>query len=284
MKEALMRKFMTAAALTATAAAAVLGTQSRAAASPDTPKAQSTGWVRLAHMSPYTSVSDVYLYSFGSQTPQVVFHHVALSSVSPYEPIPSGEYTIAVRTAGQSQTAPPMLKTVMTVAANKTYTVAGIGDATHEQLVVTDDAFKLLPGKTLVRVMQGSVSQNQASVSVGQTSLGTNLSYGAVTSYVPVAPGAEVMTVTGDTKKTTTTLHLAANTVHSILILDDGSGLAVHDMTDAVGTAATPQGAAATGLGGTAPHPASPLPWLALILAGAAAVIAGSRRRAQSVR
>ena len=62
---------------------------------------------------------------------------------------------------------------------------------------------------------------------------------------------------------------LGADTIHTIFVLDDSSGLEVDPVTDAVGSQIMPKGGADTGFGGTAPHPpASPAPWLLMIAFG----------------
>ena len=69
-----------------------------AAASAGTTSASTTGtgWIRLAHLSPSTPPVDVYLYSFGNPTARIVLHHVAYGTVSPYEAVTAGDYSIAV--------------------------------------------------------------------------------------------------------------------------------------------------------------------------------------------
>ena len=62
--------------------------------------ATTTGWIRLAHLSPNTPAVDVYLYSYGDSSAQIVLHHVAYGTVSPYEQVPTGDYTVAMRAAG----------------------------------------------------------------------------------------------------------------------------------------------------------------------------------------
>ena len=61
--------------------------------------ATGTGWIRLAHLSPNTPAVDVYLYSFGDSSAQIVLHHVAYGTVSPYEQLPAGDYTFTVLSA-----------------------------------------------------------------------------------------------------------------------------------------------------------------------------------------
>src|SRR5438046_5594618 len=63
-------------------------------------KSSQAGWIRLTHLSPNTLPVDVYLYSFGGQQAIMVLKHVAYGTVSPYEKLGSGEYTVAMRAAG----------------------------------------------------------------------------------------------------------------------------------------------------------------------------------------
>jgi len=63
-----------------------------------------TGWIRLAHLSPNTPAVDVYLYSAGNSNAQIVLHHVAYGTVSPYEPVTAGDYSAAMRATGASPT------------------------------------------------------------------------------------------------------------------------------------------------------------------------------------
>ena len=89
----------------------------------------SPGYVRLAHLSPNTPAVDVYLYSFGDSTAQLVLQHVAYGTVSPFEQLAAGEYTVAMRLAGAAPSTPAVLSTTVTVTAGNAYTVAGMGPA-----------------------------------------------------------------------------------------------------------------------------------------------------------
>ena len=72
---------------------------------------------------------------------------------------------------------------------------------------------------------------------------------------------------------------LAAGTVHTIVVLDDSSGLKADAVTDASGSQIMPKGAVSAGFGGTAPRPpANPVPWLVTIAAGALLAAAGLAR------
>jgi hypothetical protein len=254
------------------AAAASAATTSTAATS-------GTGWVRLAHFSPNTPAVDVYLYSFGDTSAQIVLHHVAYGDASPYEQVPSGDYTVAMRAAGASASSSPVLSASVNVTAGHAFTVAGLGPLSGLRLQVLDDDLTTPPGKALVRIIQASLKQNVVSVSWGGTTLDSKLAFGKVTSYQTVSPGTESVVVSGSGGDANMSIPLAAGTVHTLVVLDGANGLQVDNLLDAAGSAVDPAGGAATGFGGMAPRaPSSPLPWLAAIGAGLLLAVAGGRR------
>ena len=68
--------------------------------------------------------------------------------------------------------------------------------------------------------------------------------------------------------------------MHTIVVLDDSSGLKVDAATDAAGSQIMPKGPVSAGFGGTAPPPpANPAPWLMLIAAGVLLAATGTVRR-----
>src|SRR5580700_7595564 len=241
--------------------------------------ATTTGWIRLAHLSPNTPAVDVYLYSFGDASAQLVLHHVAYGDASPYEQVPTGDYTVAMRAAGASATSAPVLSASVDVTAGHAYTVAGLGPESGLRLQVLDDQLTTPPGQALVRIIQASLKQNMVSVSCGATKLDGRLSLGSATSYQTVSPGTATLVVTGSSEDAHVSISLAAGTVHTLVVLDGAKGLQVDDLLNAAGSATDPVGGAATGFGGMAPRaPSSPLPWLAVIGAGLLLAVVGGRR------
>jgi hypothetical protein len=241
--------------------------------------ATGTGWIRLAHLSPNTPAVDVYLYSFGDSSAQIVLHHVAYGTVSPYEQVPTGDYTVAMRAAGASATSAPVLSASVDVVAGKAYTVAGLGPESGLRLQVLDDQLATAPGKALVRVIQASLKQSVVSVNWGGDMLQSSLKFGVVSSYQTVSSGTATLTVSGGGDTATASVPLAAGTVHTLVVLDGPKGLQIDDLLDAAGSGTDPAGAAATGFGGMAPRaPSSPLPWLAAIGAGLLLAAAGGLR------
>lgn len=241
-----------------------------------------SGWIRLAHLSPNTPAVDVYLYSFNDSNAMIVLHHVAYGTVSPYESVQAGDYSVAMRAAGASATSQPVLSTSVTIAGGHAYTVAGMGPESGLRLQVMDDALNTPSGQALVRVIQASLKQQEVKVSLGSDVLSGSLKFASVSAYQPVTPGTDTVSVSplsagaGDTNSKVT---LGAGTVHTLVVLDGASGLEVVSLEDASGSGKPPLGGVQTGFGGTAPHgPGSPLPWLAAIGAGSLLVLTGGLR------
>jgi len=240
-----------------------------------TASSQGVGWVRLAHFSPNTPAVDVYLYSFGDSSAEVVLHHVAYGDTSPYETLAAGEYTVAMRAAGAAPTTKPALSASLTVEARHSYTVAGLGPESGLRLAVLDDQLTPPDGKALVRVIQASLHDHAVTVSYGGIALATSLAFGSVTAYKSVDPETVTVHVAGSSGNTSTTITVAARTVHTLVVLDGANGLAIDNLVDAAGSAVPPTGGTATGFGGTAPHVPSPLPWLILVAAGSLVAVVG---------
>jgi hypothetical protein len=245
--------------------------------------ATGTGWIRLAHLSPNTPAVDVYLYAFDNSTAEIVLHHVAYGTVSPYEPVAAGDYSVAMRAAGASATSQPVLSTSVTVAAGHAYTVAGVGPESGLRLQVLDDELTTPPGQALVRVIQASLKEQVVTVSLGSTVLASSLKFADVSPYQAVSPGTETVTVTSGGTEASESVTLPVDTVHTLVVLDGAGGLEIDNLEDASGSGQPPLGGVETGFGGTAPHgPASPAPWLAVIAAGSLLALTGGLRLRRS--
>jgi len=238
-----------------------------------------TGWIRLAHLSPNTPAVDVYLYSFGDSNAMIVLHHVAYGTVSPYESVQAGDYSVAMRAAGASATSQPVLSTSVTIAAGHAYTVAGMGPESGLRLQVLDDKLTAAPGQAEVRVIQASLKQQVVTVALGSTVLASDLKFATVSDYQPVSPGTQSVTVSSSGGDASSSVTLAAGTVHTLVVLDGASGLEVVNLEDASGSGTPPAGGVSTGFGGTAAHgPGSPVPWLVVIGVGCMLALTGGLR------
>lgn len=248
-------------------------------------KAHGAGWLRLAHLSPNTPAVDVYLYSFGDPSARVVLHHVAYGAVSPYERVPAGEYTVAMRVAGARVHSKPVLSTAVDVHAGDAYTVAGVGPNSGLRLQILKDRLTTPRGRSLVRVIQASMHQERVTVTLHGRDLAHRLAFSHVSTYLAVRPGTLRVHVAGASASTTKMVTLTAGSIHTLVVLDaSATTLGVTDLMDAQGSKVAPQGSAATGFGGTAPRPGAALvPWAAAggagLLAAAGGVLLASRRR-----
>jgi hypothetical protein len=244
------------------------------------------GWIRLAQLSPGTPAVDVYLYSFSHPHAKVVLHHVAYGTVSSYMRVHAGEYTVAMRRAGASAGSAPVLSTTVNVAADSAYTVAGMGAPNAVKLVVLPDRLMAPKGKILIRVIQASLRPRLVTVTAGQKVLANNLAFGRLTSYHAANPGQWAFRAVGGGEHSSRMIKLVPNCIHTIVILDKRARLKINDLLDTAGSMAMPKGGVDTGLGGTAPNPASAAaPWLATASVGLLALVGGiairrTRRRA----
>jgi len=241
-----------------------------------------SGWLRLAHLSPNTPAVDVYLYSFHNPKALVVVHHVAYGTISGYQKVPTGEYTVAMRKAGAAASTPPVISTTVDIQSGAAYTVAGMGPANGLRLQVLRDRLVTPKGKALVRIIQASLTQHMVTLRAGRSLLARNVPFASVTSYKVVKPGTWVVSARGRTEHTSSEIALTAGSIHTIVVLDNPGDIKLDDLVDAAGSKVAPSGAPATGYGGMAPRPGgqpgSDLPWLALVGAGLLLSVAGVRK------
>ena len=276
----LLRRHLSGLALVASGALiALTAAAGPAGATVHGPASSGYGWVRLAHLSPNTPPVNVYLYSYGKPNAMIVLHHVSYGTVSPYERVRHGEYTVAMRGVGASPTSTPVLSNNLMVHPGHAYTVAGMGPYKALRLQVLDDRLTTPRGKSLVRVIQASLKEHHVTVTAGRDTLASNLAFANVTGYGTDRPGDWMVHAKGGTEAWSGQVALTPGTIHTLVVLDSSTGLSVTDLTDAAGSTVMPNGGAATGLGGTAPAPgSSPLPWLAALVAGALLILAGGYR------
>jgi hypothetical protein len=238
-----------------------------------------TGWIRLAHLSPNTPAVDVYLYSFGNSNAQIVLHHVAYGTVSPYEEVTAGDYSVAMRASGASPSSQPVLSTSVTVKAGHAYTVAGMGPESGLRLQVLEDQLTTPPGKSSVRVIQASLKQQTVKFTCGGQTIVPKATFASVSSYTAIPANTWTMQAIGSGDTATGRFAMNEGTVHTMVVLDGTNGLEIVNLLDAAGAGKPPTGGVTTGFGGTAGHgPGSPVPWLAVIGAGALIVLTGAFR------
>jgi hypothetical protein len=263
-----------AALLVGTAAIAPAASASSGAAA-----ASSDGWVRIAHLSPKAPAMDMYLFPFGDPAHATVLRDVAYGDVSAYMALSPGQYTVAMRGFGAPASSAPALTTSFMVSAHTAYTLAALGPDPGLRVEVLQDQMTTPPGRALVRVFQASLKEPRVTVSYGADVLAQQLGFGAATSYTSVLPGTQTVRFTAAGVSADMQVSLAADTVHTLVVLDGPTGLKIDELTDAAGSQIMPAGGASTGFGGTAPRPPADIaPWLLLIMAGVLLTAAGYGR------
>jgi Domain of unknown function (DUF4397) len=256
---------------------------------------KTTGWLRLAHLSPDTGPVDVWLTPFGGTAKAAALPYVAYGNVSAYQSLAPGYYTVAMRAAGSPASTPAMLSQTVQVQPGKAFSVLAIGSAGALQLrVVADDLTEPGAAKSRVRLIQASTADSAVSVrAVAGPVLVQDAAYGLVSAYSQVPQGRwslQVQGAGGSVPATAAQVDLRAGTVTTLLVLNAPSGgVLLRPVTDASAAAVLPTGGVDTGEGGTAPESFwSGSPGLAPVglgLAAMGAVLAASlTRRTRAAR
>lgn len=239
--------------------------------------AADSGLLRLAHLSPDTPSVDVYVDSVSTPSDKLVLHGVSYGTISDYQQVAPGTYTVAMRSSGAAADTPPVLSTTVQVSAQNARTVAGVGYFAKLGLeVLTDDLVLPPAGKARLRVITAAATAKALTVSLsGGAPLASALPFAKTTGYVDVPAGRTTLQVTPDgAAATSLPVTLAAGSVYSVVVLDrKGGGLTVRTVLDAASAHVMPVGGVETGAGGTA-DPAGGLSWAERVSAAAIAVLA----------
>lgn len=272
-------------------ACASIAAQPIAARADDT---STVGWVRLAQLSPTMAPVDGYLSpssSSGTQAAtaaQPALPRATYGTMSPYQPVAPGSYTVAMRAAGSAATADPLATIQLSVATGQAYTVAAFGTGAVK-LQVLNDQLVAPAGMASVRVIEASRLSPTATVMLGTETLTANLRSPSASPYQSVTPGMSALLVTTKAASTQTiSTDLAANSTYSVVILDGAEDTArVLVVGDATGMSAMPKGSVSTGFGGTAAKTGAgtsgaqtvPFLWIILAATGVGAVAIAAKRR-----
>jgi hypothetical protein len=245
------------------------------------------GLLRLAHLSPDTPEVDVYVDAVADPEAGITLEGVGYGTVSDYQDVPPGTYTVSMREAGADPATPPVLSTTVEVTSASARTVAGVGLFADLGLEIIEDSLATPPaGQARMRVLAAASNAETLDVTLSDgTAVATGLAFASTSDYVDVPAGSASLQVSvGGGSPTDLPVDLDAGSVYSVLVLDDGSGLSVEPILDAAGTDVVPVGGMDTGAGGTVDGgvPAGLL--AAVAVAGGAALVVGARARRQRPR
>jgi WD40 repeat protein len=204
------------------------------------PAAIGFGWVSLGNLAQTPSPVDVYLYSSGDSSPQVVQHGVSYGTILPQHAVNAGDYTVKVRAAGASASSNPAWSVSFTVHPGSSYTVAPLrATAQQGQLRVIDNDLTAPTGKSFVRVIQADIDQGQVtfhcSCAAGAPgNITADAAPGSVSPQVAIPAGTWTMTATGPSAKTSLPVGLTDGTVHTeIVVSKPGGGIEIINLVQA---------------------------------------------------
>lgn len=222
----------------------------------------STGWLRLGHLSPDTKQVDVRVAALSGGAPVVQLTAVGYGDVSPYSELAPGTYTISmVPTNAPASTAPVVSEDVQITADAATTVVAYGPSADLEVKAVSDDLTEPTAGNARIRLFQASTVTDTVDVSTSTgLPIAENARTGSVTDYAEVPAGAWTLELSGADVTGSTDIDVAAGSVSTLFVLDTAAGdLTILPIVDSAAVGATPDGGVQTGGGGTAvtaPRPA----------------------------
>lgn len=216
--------------------------------------ATGTGWARLAHLSPDTRAVDVRIAPLDEGGSVTRIDDVAYGAVSDYLALPAGEYALAMRPAGSSESATPVIQGSMTVKAGTATTVAVFGRNSDLKLQVIRDDLKTPPaGDASVRVIQAATGGQPVTVTAtddDEKTLVANAALGDVSSYSDVQAGPWRLAALRDGKTTTSTVDIRAGQIVSLFVLETADGgLTIRRVLDSASAGDLPKGYLATGGG-----------------------------------
>jgi hypothetical protein len=239
-----------------TAAAALVATGGVLVAGPaSAAENNGNGLLRLAHLSPDTPAVDVYVDAVADPDAGITLEGVGYGTVSEYQDVPPGSYTVSMREAGADPETPPVLSTTVEVGSDTARTVAGVGPFTDLGLEIIDDSLETPPeGEARVRVLAAAAGAETLDVALADGStVAEDLAFASTGEYVDVPAGSATLEVTaGDGEPAELSVDLDAGGVYSLLVLDGDDGLTVEPVLDAASPGVVPVGGVETGAGGTA--------------------------------
>ena len=242
-----------------------------------------TGWLRLAHLSPDTPGTDIRLSSFDAAEPEVMLENVTFGTVSDFQRVPVGFYTVSMVPAGSPPDTTPVLTASIEVASNDCFTVVALGrNAELTAKVFEDERVAPPAGQARVRLIQAATAASAVDVATAEgVNVAQDTAFGTASPYTAVPAGQRTIEVTptgGGQKPVTADVDLPAGSVATLLVIDDpAAGLTVRTLIDSTGMDNTPAGGADTGYGNPQPDTA-PYAYLVLIaLVGTGARLIGTR-------
>lgn len=215
----------------------------------------STGWIRLGHLSPDTKKVDVAVATADGDI-ILDLKRVGYGDVSPYSELAPGTYTVSMLPAGSSAYTAPVISADVRIAAEEATTVVAYGPSDElEVKAIADDLTEPGAGSGRIRLMQASTVTDTVDVSTSTgLPIAENARAGSVTDYAEVPAGTWTLELSGEDVSGSTNVDVAAGSVVTLFVLDTASGgLTILPIVDSAAVGASPYGGVETGGGGAPP-------------------------------
>ncbi|GAA2749581.1 DUF4397 domain-containing protein [Amnibacterium kyonggiense] len=248
--------------------------------------APSTGWVRVAHLSPDTKAMDVRLAQLSGDSSVFSIADLSYGSVSKYLTLAAGRYAVAMRPAGSAASSTPVVSSFVDVRAGSATTVAVFGRNADLMTRAISDSLELpKTGDARVRVVQASTSSTPVTVTASPSrTIVSDAASTTVSPYADVRAGSWTLTATSGSRTATTAIDLRAGQIASVFVLDDANGgIALRRVLDSASVGGVPSGYLATG-GGYLAHEAEQQRTLGALTAGGLALLAAAGLAGAAVR
>jgi hypothetical protein len=193
------------------------------------------GTVRVTHA--LAGGPDVDIYLDGAKTPAI--SKLAFGAASDLIALAPKDYTVAVREAGAKADSQPLYETTLTVKAGITAEVVAtglkVGGRFQFATIVTPIDRGFTNGKARLYVIQAAPRGGKLDLRVNGKVAQAGIAFGYASALVDVAPGTYNLVLTptgkpGPVLANLTQTDLAADTVYTLVLLDDPAGqLVVQD-------------------------------------------------------
>lgn len=223
-----------------------------ASATASTAVAESTGWLRLGHLSPDTKSVDVRVSALSGGSTLFQLDGVAYGDVSTYRSLPAGSYTVSMVPAGSSGSSVPVISETVTIEPGTATTVAAYGPTADLQVrAFDDDLTEPSSGSARIRLIQASTQTAEVDVSTDTgDAIAQSAKAGTATGYAEIPAGDWTLDLTGEGVSDTADVSVEPGSVTTLFVLDTSDGgLTILPVLDSASVGAAPDGGVDTGGG-----------------------------------
>lgn len=202
----------------------VLEGGSLALTAPTAPMEEPFATLRLAHVSPDAPAVDVYLNDVRAVSSLV--YGAATEAIA----LPPGEYTVALRVAGDDAAESPMTAARLTLGADEAWTLLAMDRLAALQMVLfAEDTSTPSAGKARLTAIHAHPDAPAVTIALPDgTAVFENLAFGQQSAGVELAPGAYDLGVadaaTGEALLQLTRLDLAAGRSYTAIVIPSAQG------------------------------------------------------------